>query len=355
MKKMMKRMLALMVMLCVLAPLPVSAVTTTTLKVSITGASRVDGNPTTVTATSGALSTSDNLAATVFLLMGSVFNRDWDTYEDAVNAGYEGNESLWVFENELMRSLLNEGWDKYSGDQSGWAAWVDTNFATVTGDATLKTLIRDLDSKISDLPGKNTDYSLSFEGYTVTVRLIESTSGDTPSTPSTPPASEDKTFDDVHDVGHWSEPFVDYVVARGLFSGTGEDTFHPDNELTRGMVMTVLAAYFDVDMAGGSTWYEKAMEWAVANGISDGTNPNSNITREQLAVMLWRAADSPVVEYDLSDFNDTHEISAWAKQAMAWAVKNDIMHGRGNGILDPKGLATRAEAAVMLMQFCEAM
>lgn len=118
------------------------------------------------------------------------------------------------------------------------------------------------------------------------------------------------------------------------------------------MVVTVLASYNGHETAGGGTWYEKSMEWAKENGVSDGSNPDGNITREQLAVMLWRASGSPEAESELT-YRDSDEISDWAQNAMAWAIQNGIMSGKGNGILDSKGLATRAEAAVMIRNFCE--
>ena len=79
--------------------------------------------------------------------------------------------------------------------------------------------------------------------------------------------------------------------------------------------------------------------------------PNNNITREQLAVMLYRYASSPAVTGSVTGFNDAGQISSYAKNAMAWATTNGVMNGKGDGRLDPKGLATRAEVAQMMQNY----
>ena len=93
--------------------------------------------------------------------------------------------------------------------------------------------------------------------------------------------------------------------------------------------------------------------WAVENDISDGSTPDSDITREQLAVMLWHYAGSPDPEDETMQFTDADQASDWAKAALRWAVQNGILNGKGNGILDPTGKATRAESAQMLKNFIE--
>ena len=89
------------------------------------------------------------------------------------------------------------------------------------------------------------------------------------------------------------------------------------------------------------------MDWAKANGMSDGTNPNANITREQLVTMLYRYAGSPKADGKLDSFS-----SSYAENAMQWAVANGIVNG-SNGKLNPQNNATRAEVAAILMRFCE--
>ncbi|WP_312095175.1 S-layer homology domain-containing protein, partial [Aminipila sp.] len=115
------------------------------------------------------------------------------------------------------------------------------------------------------------------------------------------------------------------------------------------------------DVANNS-WYEKAVIWSNQNGIAKGINessfaPNAQVTREQLAQFLYSYA-----KYKGYDTGKTKELSgyqdrpsAWAEEAVKWAVGNEIINGKGNGVLDPKGTATRAEIAKMIMKFDEAV
>lgn len=160
-----------------------------------------------------------------------------------------------------------------------------------------------------------------------------------------------KDFVDVPN-NYWGSTYIDFATSRGLFSGTSESTFAPDTPMNRAMIVTVLAAYEGVDTTTGSTWYEAGANWAVANGISDGTNMNQNLTREQLAVMLWRYAGSPTVA-PLSGYSDLGNISDWAEMAMAWAVRNGMIAGMDGNMLNPGGQATRAQVATILMRFVE--
>ena len=160
-----------------------------------------------------------------------------------------------------------------------------------------------------------------------------------------------KTFSDVAK-SDWFADAVAYVTDKGLMNGTGSDTFSPNASTTRGMLMTVLARYAGTDTTGSKPWYQKGMEWAKAHGVSDGTNPNADITREQLVTMLYRYAGSPAVNGSLSDFSDAASVSSYAENAMQWAVANGIVNG-SNGKLNPQDNATRAEVAAILMRFCE--
>ena len=163
--------------------------------------------------------------------------------------------------------------------------------------------------------------------------------------------TESKSFSDVK-TGDWYADAVKYVSDKGLMSGTGSDKFAPSATTTRAMLMTVLARYAGEDTTGGATWYEKGMEWAKAKGVSDGTNPNANITREQLVTMLYRYAGSPKADGKLDSFSDSASVSSYAADAMQWAVANGIING-SNGKLNPQDNATRAEVAAILMRFCE--
>ena len=117
----------------------------------------------------------------------------------------------------------------------------------------------------------------------------------------------------------------------------------------------MLAQFDGTDTSGGETWYEKGMAWAVKNGVSDGSNPGDPITREQLAVMLWRYADSPESSHSLAAFTDADQISGFALKAMRWANEMRIVNGYGNGLLNAGGYATRAESAQMLANFVKSL
>ena len=158
-------------------------------------------------------------------------------------------------------------------------------------------------------------------------------------------------FDDVAS-SDWFADAVKYVSDKGLMSGTGSDKFAPSATTTRAMLMTVLARYAGEDTTGGATWYEKSMAWAKAKGVSDGTNPNANITREQLVTMLYRYAGSPKADGKFDSFSDAASVSTYAADAMQWAVANGIVNG-SNGKLNPQDNATRAQVAAILMRFCE--
>ena len=158
-------------------------------------------------------------------------------------------------------------------------------------------------------------------------------------------------FDDVAS-SDWFADAVKYVTDKGLMNGTDDNQFSPNASTTRGMLMTVLARYAGEDTTGGATWYEKGMEWAKAKGVSDVTNPNANITREQLVTMLYRYVGSPKADGKLDSFSDAAFVSTYAADAMQWAVANGIVNG-SNGKLNPQNNATRAEVAAILMRFCE--
>ena len=105
--------------------------------------------------------------------------------------------------------------------------------------------------------------------------------------------------------GAWYYDAVKYVNENGLMAGTSRTTFAPAAPTTRGMMMTILARQDGVSTSGGGTWYEKGMAWAKENGISDGSAPNGSITREQLAVMLYRASGADAGSAELSAFADS--------------------------------------------------
>ena len=164
----------------------------------------------------------------------------------------------------------------------------------------------------------------------------------------------------------WASEAIDYASARELFSGTGKGEFSPNKPMSRGMLAVVLHNLEDNPKGGigeqfpdvkDGKWYAEGIAWAAEKGIITGYSssrfgPEDDITREQLAVMLWRYAGSPKAEGEL-DFADKDKTSPWAVQAMRWAAEKGIINGKGGGILDPTGKATRAQAAQMLKNFLD--
>ena len=177
----------------------------------------------------------------------------------------------------------------------------------------------------------------------------------------------------------WSNPFTDlsegdwyyeavrFVQERGLMNGIGSGNFAPNAQLSRAQLAQILfnkegrpgvnylLTFPDV---AGEAWYTEAIRWTASQGIvggyGDGTfGPDDPITREQLAVMLWRYSGSPAATSRELYFNDTDEISGFALEALRWAVENGILNGYGDGRLGPQGQATRAQVAQMLKNFIE--
>ena len=167
-----------------------------------------------------------------------------------------------------------------------------------------------------------------------------------------------RDFADVPD-NYWGAEAVGFAVSRELFAGTSATTFAPDTAMTRGMIVTVLARFEGVDTSTGDTWwYAAGQQWAVANGVSDGTNLDSSLTREQLATMLYRYAQSK--GYDttqggmaIREYADFEQISDYAVEAMTWAVNTGLISGTTTTTLSPQGEATRAQVATILMRFIE--
>lgn len=167
-------------------------------------------------------------------------------------------------------------------------------------------------------------------------------------------------------INNWAADAVAFVSGHELFTGTGGNTFSPDMPMTRGMFAVVLYNLENAPMqtvcgvladVSGTKWYAKGVDWAASNGIVNGYRdgqfgPNDSITREQLAVMLWRYAGSPTANLELH-FTDTDQVSAWAMEALCWAVEKRVLSGYGDGQLGPRELATRAQVAKMLKNFME--
>ena len=176
----------------------------------------------------------------------------------------------------------------------------------------------------------------------------------TPSKPKNDKPTTGSSFTDVP-AGSWYEEAVNYVHEKGLMNGTSSNAFSPNANTTRGMIVTILARVEGVN-TNGTPWYAAGQKWAMDNGISDGTNMPGVITREQLATILYRYAKQK--GYDVSKsaaltaFSDADKVSGYAAEAMQWAVSEGLLQG-SNGKLNPQGSATRAQVATILMRFME--
>ncbi len=157
-------------------------------------------------------------------------------------------------------------------------------------------------------------------------------------------------FTDVSEAD-WFYDEVQYVVDKGLMIGVSDTEFAPGANLTRAMLWTILAR-MDGETITGAAWAQDARAWAMANGVSDGTDANRAVTREQLVTMLWRYTGQPQGTGDLSGFADGDTVSGWAQEAMSWSVGAGLIQGDENG-LTPTATAIRAQIAAVLMRFCE--
>ena len=215
---------------------------------------------------------------------------------------------------------------------------------------------------VSTVKKSDTVYTFTMPASAVNVGVNYVKADETPS---------ETKFNDVS-ANDWFASAVDYVTGKGMMNGTTDNTFSPKANTTRGMVVTVLyrlenqpstsAASF-TDVASGA-YYANAVAWANANGIVSGYGsgkfgPNDKVTREQLAAILYRYAQYK--KYDVSvgedtnilSYDDAQSISTYAIPAIQWACGAGVVTGKSGSKLDPKGNATRAEVAAMLMRFCE--
>jgi len=117
----------------------------------------------------------------------------------------------------------------------------------------------------------------------------------------------------------------------------------------------VLARYagHDTTAADDEAWYSEGMKWAVKNGISDGTNPEALITREQMMTMLWRYLEQPKSNHAITNYEDHHEVSEYALEANMWAIENGIINGVTDTKIAPKDTAQRAQLAAIMQRFCK--
>ena len=177
-------------------------------------------------------------------------------------------------------------------------------------------------------------------------------------------------FLDVNE-GDWFYDAVAYAYENGLMDGVGGNRFAPNSATTRAQLVTILYRMEGQPVVSGDlpftdveagTWYTNAVGWAAQNGIVNGVGddtfaPGNDLTREQLVTILYRYAESKGYDVsasaDLAGYPDGEEIQAYAREAMAWAVAENIIQGMEDDTLKPAGNASRAQIATILMRFCE--
>ena len=166
-----------------------------------------------------------------------------------------------------------------------------------------------------------------------------------------------KTFLDVAD-NYWGAEAIDFAVSRELFAGVSANLFQPEAPTTRAMLVTVLARLDGANVAAGNNWYDAGRQWAMQNGISDGSQMEQNLTREQLITMLYRYGQNKgydmTAKQDLSAYADADHISPYAQEAFQWAAAQGLISGMGDGTLLPQGTASRAQLAAILQRFISA-
>lgn len=277
------------------------------------------------------------------------------------SGGSSGGSSSGKTTYKVTTSAVNNGGVNASPSNAEKGATITITLSPNKGYKLDKLTVTDGSGKsVSTVKKSDTVYTFTMPASAVKVGVSYVKATETPSK---------TTFNDVS-ANDWFASAVDYVTGKGMMNGTADNTFSPKANTTRGMVVTVLyrlenqpstsAASF-TDVASGA-YYANAVAWANANGIVSGYGsgkfgPNDKVTREQLAAILYRYAQYK--KYDVSGANsldgytDVQSVSSYAVPALQWANAAGVVTGKSGSKLDPKGNATRAEVAAMLMRFCE--
>lgn len=285
------------------------------------------------------------------------------TYTKPSSGSSSGSSSSGKTTYKVTTSAVNNGGVNASPSNAEKGATITITLSPDKGYKLDKLTVTDGSGKsVSTVKKSDTVYTFTMPASAVKVGVSYVKATETPS----------KTkFNDVS-ANDWFASAVDYVTGKGMMNGTADNTFSPKANTTRGMVVTVLyrlenqpstsVASF-TDVASGA-YYANAVAWANANGIVSGYGsgkfgPNDKVTREQLAAILYRYAQYK--KYDVSvgedtnilSYDDAQSISSYAIPAIQWACGAGVVTGKSGSKLDPKGNATRAEVAAMLMRFCE--
>ena len=171
-------------------------------------------------------------------------------------------------------------------------------------------------------------------------------------TVKTTAADTEWPFVDVAD-DYWAREAIEWAYEQGYMNGYSATIFNPSGSVTRQQLWMILARLSGEEPANMA----EAKAWAVANGVSDGSNPGSPVTRQQMVTILYRYATlmgyKTTGTADLTVFPDAASVADYAKEAMTWSVANSIVAGTADGKLNPTGTANRAQFATILERFCE--
>lgn len=262
----------------------------------------------------------------------------------AVAASVSGNRSFLrtVFPKMPKQASLLDTGVGYSTDSSMWANYVQTYGACA--DPAFYANVQDINFKVSEMSA-GTTYVLTGKGdaagYSVTLLMTVYRSVD-------PVEFNDVEEDD------WYKSAVDFVAEKGLMIGTSSTEFAPKDTLTRGMVATVIARYAGIDLTDSDPWYAKGSEWAKNNGIFDGTGLTEDISRQDMADMLYKYAKSvgraSTSTQSLERFSDAADISSERAEGVRWCVEKGIVTG-SEGKFYPTESAYRCEFAVILARY----
>lgn len=283
------------------------------------------------------------------------------SYTKPSSGSSSGGSSSGKTTYKVTTSAVNNGGVNASPSNAEKGATITITLSPNKGYKLDKLTVTDGSGKsVSTVKKSDTVYTFTMPASAVKVGVSYVKATETPS---------ETKFNDVS-ANDWFASAVDYVTGKGMMNGTADNTFSPKANTTRGMVVTVLyrlenqpstsAASF-TDVASGA-YYANAVAWANANGIVSGYGsgkfgPNDKVTREQLAAILYRYAQYK--KYDVSGaksldgYTDAQSVSSYAVPALQWANAVGVVTGKSGNKLDPKGNATRAEVAAMLMRFCE--
>lgn len=313
------------------------------------------------------LSVNDKVTAPTEPTRSGYTFRGWYKEADCTNE--------WDFENDTVTAgiILYAKWQANPSSGGSAPSHSPTVTPTVGGTTEISNPSPGVGDTVTVIPKPDTDKRI--EKITVTdkngnrIEIKRSADGSFNFTQPTDEVTIEVTYGtkpsltDINE-SSWYAEAVNFAVENGLMSGMSDTEFQPHSELSRGMFVTVLynlagnpssEGFSFSDVADGR-YFTEAVSWAAANGFVNGVGggkfaPEAPITREQLIVMLWNFCGKPSSSAKLDSFTDEADISAWAQQAMAWAVENKIISGKGSGFLDPNGTATRAEAAAFLIRY----